>query len=262
MTRASYYPLVIQTIFLVVVAHHTWPNLWPDEPVHDMETRVVVILSLVVYFWAMAEYFFGHTLRQLWMLTEARFGTCAYIQCWIMWMWELILWGALLVFGTWFLVMSETALDAILNALALNYIVEIDDMVANHTTAVGGLNACQVPGNTVMPESNTEWTSCYKIYACLSVNFINQPILPLLWGLLWCHMIDGEVLNDNGDSVALIMVVAAFVLVLLTSGLSCSLVNMCCCCCNKDDGFESSTEETGAYNFGSSSMTSPNKPQN
>merc|ERR1719319_174529 len=219
------HPLVIQTIFMVVVAYNTWTDNWPDSPAHDFETRVVVVLAIVVFVWGMTEYFFGHTMRQLWMLTEGRFSTCSLLMLWPLYIWESVLTLGLLVFGTWFLVLSETSMDAILNALALNYIVEIDDMVANHTTAIGGLGSCKVPSNTVLPETNKEWTSCSRIWALLSVNLVNQPILPLLWALLWCHVIDGNVLDSDDFPLALVLVLGAIALVVLTSRASCKLLS-------------------------------------
>lgn len=227
--RWTFFPMIFQTIFLIFLAKENFEEFPRDDQVHDGWIRMVTVFAIAVYIWSMTNFFFNDILRQHRILA----GAAKILRCdslfigWTLYIWEILIFIALIVLGSCFLAKSETATDAILNALALEFILGIDNYVAEFVVATGGILTAYVPTPTVLPESNSEWRGCSRVWVCLALNLVFIPILPIVIGWVACLAMDkGLVEVDDVPVDAIIFGILLFLMII--NSYPC--LTYCCCC--------------------------------
>lgn len=253
MVRWAVIPMLVQTIFMYFLCLEVHYDNWPGEDSElTFSQRAISMLAIMIYFWSIADLFFLGTLRQWFLLTRGHYSGINRCTSILLFIWECCLLIALFVAGSLFIALnSGTELDAIMNALAVNYIIEIDDYITAFTSSMGGYQNAHVPSKVVMSESNQDWSGCYKTWVCISNNLICNPILPLVFAFAVLTLTHGGLLEDSSDLYFLLAVVAILV---ITSDFMCQCYKFICCCARDVDGMDSSSSEVYGMSRGKSDL--------
>lgn len=242
--RWTFFPMIFQTFFLVYIAKFCFDDFPLDYQVHDGWARLTSVAAVAIHIWSMVNFFFNEILRQHRIIRGASdIMRCrSKLICYVLYIWEITIFVAMVFLGSCFLAKSETTIDAILNALGLEFILTIDNYVAEFTVVTGGIQTAYVPKKTVLPESNMDWLGCSRLFVCISLNVIFTPILPILAGWGACLLMDKGFVELGDDDIPIDAVICA-VLVFFMLLISHNFITCICCCCGHGKGDESSSEE-------------------
>merc|ERR1719510_304071 len=222
--------MIFQTIFLVFIAKFCFDEFPMDQQIHDGWTRIVAVFAIAMHLWSMTNFFFNDILRQYRVIRgSAGIMTCwSQTIAWVMFIWEILIYLGLIVLGSCFLAKSETPIDAILNCLALEFILGIDNYVAEFQNVTGGIMTAYVPSSTVLPESNKEWIGCSRVWVCLALNLVFTPIIPIAVGWVACLLMDRGVVEVGDDDIPVDAIIVGTLLLFMILTAQHCLTWFCC----------------------------------
>jgi len=124
----------------------------------------------------------------------------------------------LLIFGMMFIGQSRQIQEIVLNTVALNFVLDIDEYIVKYTPQLGGIKTAEVPLPLLVPECNDVWPGYLMTLVLFCIQWIYDPYVPLIMGWLACKAVDGTLqpINSSWSFIGLDDVLISLVLVLVS----------------------------------------------
>lgn len=163
-----------------------------NDVVNEQENRnssapaaFYVIAVLVVHMYSMCTYFTGPFLKQMYLLSHINFdGSVSPIRskiiAYLLVLFDVGIASAILLYGIVFLINSGSSGDLLLNAVALSFILDVDDYLAKLTPNAGAAAEVEVPKCVVLPKYNPAWSeTSMQVAMFLIGGWIATPVIPV-----------------------------------------------------------------------------------